>query len=105
MNFHQEHTLLHSAGLSIDPASGQVQAGAESVRLGPVNMKVLTLLLENGNRVVGRTEFFEKVWARQVVSDDVLTRSISDLRTQLGAHADAPVLIETIPKRGYRWVP
>jgi DNA-binding winged helix-turn-helix (wHTH) protein/TolB-like protein len=105
MNSHQEHTLLQSAGLSIDPAAGQVQAGADSVRLAPVNMKVLMLLLESSNRVVSRTEFFDKVWARQVVSDDVLTRSISDLRTQLGEHTDAPVLIETIPKRGYRWVP
>jgi TolB-like protein len=34
----------------------------------------------------------------------VLTRSISDLRTQLGAHTEL-TLIETIPKRGYRWVP
>lgn len=105
MNSHQEHALLQSAGLSIDPATGQVQAGAESLRLGPVNMKVLMLLLESGNRVVSRTEFFDKVWARQLVSDDVLTRSISDLRTQLGEHTDTPVLIETIPKRGYRWVP
>jgi DNA-binding winged helix-turn-helix (wHTH) protein/TolB-like protein len=105
MNSQQEHTLLHSAGLSFDPATGQVQAGAESLRLGPVNMKVLMLLLESGNRVVSRTEFFDKVWARQLVSDDVLTRAISDLRTQLGAHTEAPVLIETIPKRGYRWLP
>lgn len=105
MNSHQEHTLLWSAGLSVNPATGQVQAGANCLRLGPVNMKVLMLLLESGNRVVSRTEFFDRVWARQLVSDDVLTRSISDLRTQLGEHAEAPVLIETIPKRGYRWVP
>lgn len=105
MNSHQEHALLQSAGLSIDPGTGQVQAGAECLRLGPVNMKVLMLLLESGNRVVSRTEFFDKVWARQVVSDDVLTRSISDLRTQLGEHTGGTVLIETIPKRGYRWVP
>jgi DNA-binding response OmpR family regulator len=82
MNLPSEHTVLLSAQLSIDQAAGQVQAGAECIRLGPVNMKVLVLLLENAGRVVTRTEFFDRVWKQQLVSDDVLTRSISDLRTR-----------------------
>lgn len=39
------------------------------------------------------------------MSDDTLTRCISELRTQLGKYSSQSSLIETLPKRGYRWVP
>ncbi|MGX5173069.1 winged helix-turn-helix domain-containing protein [Aliikangiella sp. IMCC44653] len=75
---------------------------AQSLRIRPLNMQVLALLLDNAGEVVTRSEIFDKVWKQQIVSDDSLTRCISDLRNQLKQLSPHP-LIETIPKKGYRW--
>lgn len=94
-----------SAGLSIDPQLGQLSnAQGESIRLTPINMKALLMLISKTGDVVSRSELFEEVWARQVVSDDTLTRCISDIRSQLRIISQGKNLIETLPKRGYRWL-
>ncbi|MDX1562991.1 MAG: winged helix-turn-helix domain-containing protein, partial [Gammaproteobacteria bacterium] len=90
--------------LRICPALGQVATSrGETIRLGPVNMKVLALLLDRAGRVVSRGELFDTVWSNQVVSDDALTRSISDIRAELRQLSGRDDWIETLPKRGYRW--
>ena len=91
--------------LVITPQTGLVTAADQTVRLGPVNMRVLLCLIDQQGQVVSRADIFTCVWGDQVVSDDTLTRCISDLRNQLGKLTDTVKLIETIPKRGYRWLP
>jgi DNA-binding winged helix-turn-helix (wHTH) protein len=96
--------LLESGDLSVCPELGEVRnARGESTRLGPVNMKVLALLMSRPGQVVGRAEVFESVWRNQVVGDDALTRSISDIRAEINRLSERRGLIETLPKRGYRW--
>lgn len=90
-------------GVIIDPDAGNVTGESETVRLGPVNMRVLQVLLINAGNVVSRADIFESVWENQIVSDDVLTRCISDLRKQLAKYFESEKIIETLPKRGYRW--
>jgi DNA-binding winged helix-turn-helix (wHTH) protein len=95
---------LTSGDLSVHPDLGEVRnARGECGRLGPVNMRVLALLVRRAGQVVSRTEIFDTVWTNQVVSDDVLTRAISDIRAELGRLSEREGHIETIPKRGYRW--
>ncbi|MEE4216829.1 MAG: winged helix-turn-helix domain-containing protein [Xanthomonadales bacterium] len=97
--------VFQSCGLAVYPELGQVEAAGQEIRLGPVNMQVLMLLLRNAGQLVSRTEFFSQVWKNQSVSDDTLTRCISDLRKALEPASDQAGLIETVPKRGYRWLP
>jgi len=104
MNLSEQNKTLFTANLKICPELGQIESGDKSIRLGPVNMRVLLVLLENHGQLVSRVELFEQVWKNQIVSDDTLTRCISDLRGQLGQYAEQVKLIETIPKRGYRWI-
>lgn len=61
-------------------------------------------MIENQGKVVSRAELFDQVWKNQVVSDDTLTRCISDIRLKLSELSGKTGLIETIPKKGYRWV-
>ena len=89
-------------GITITPASGQVEVSGTIIRLGPINMSVLCVLLQNAGQVVSRAELFEQVWPNHSISDDVLTSCISDLRKEIGKHHHSK-LIETIPKRGYSW--
>jgi len=97
--------LFESGDLTISPDLGVVRnLRGESVRLGPVNMRVLALLLSRAGQVVSRTEVFESVWTNQEISDDALTRCISDIRAELGRLSRHGRFIETLPKRGYRWV-
>lgn len=91
--------------LYIYPKLGQIKVAGKTIRLGPVNMAVLMTLIDNQGQVVSRAQIFDRVWKNQTVSDDTLTRCISDLRTQLGQYSDQAQLIETLPKRGYQWLP
>lgn len=97
-------SAYRAGDLEIDTATGEVsrQDGAR-LRLSPINMAVLVSLVEARGEVVSRARLFDRVWPNQVVSDDVLTRSISDLRQQLKAAFGPNTFIETLPKRGYRW--
>jgi|GEM_PF-568198 len=95
----------HSADLIVRPLLGQVvNLGGDSVRLGPINMKVLVMLVSRPGVVVSRPEIFAQVWGDQIVSDDALTRCISDLRAGLKVLTKNKLIIQTIPKRGYQWV-
>jgi len=93
-----------SGDLRICPALGQLtnSAGA-SVRLGPVNMKVLETLLTRAGSVVSRGVLYDTVWRNQAVGEDALTRCISDIRAELRNLSGRDDWIETVPKRGYRW--
>lgn len=66
-------------------------------------MKVLSALLARPGRMVSRGDLFEGVWPNQIVSDDALTRCVSDIRGQLRKLSGRDDWIETLPKRGYRW--
>jgi hypothetical protein len=66
-------------------------------------MRILTLLASRVGNVVRRNELFEEAWKNQTVSDDALTRCISDIRAALNTLSENRQYIETLPKRGYRW--
>ena len=76
----------------------------ETQRLSPINLKLLGYLLKHHGQVVSRTDLFDAIWPNQLVSDDVLTRAVSDIRTQLAKLDTGTKFIETLPKRGYRWL-
>src|SRR5215472_15374983 len=73
----------------------------------PLTPKVLELLLalvENQGEVVAKDRLIKLVWPDTFVEESNLTANISILRKQLGTHAEGGEYIETIPKRGYRFV-
>lgn len=100
-----ESNTIKTADFIIYPDLGQVEVNNKTVRLGPVNMKVLVKLVDNPDKVVSRTELFDTVWNNQIISDDTLTKCISEIRTKLGEHTNHHKLILTVPKKGYQWNP
>jgi len=100
---------LITAGIEFNCETGEVHAldgsvDSKSIRLSPVNRRVLNSLLQADGETVSRAQLFDAVWPNQVVSDDALTRSISDLRAQLKPLTTQHPVIATIPKVGYRWL-
>lgn len=100
----QESLTRFSAGITINRALGSLQKQGQSIRITPVNMKVLWVLLAASGEVLSRQDIYQAVWGDQVVSDDALTRAISDLRQALKKLDASQDYIQTVPKKGYRWL-
>jgi Tol biopolymer transport system component/DNA-binding winged helix-turn-helix (wHTH) protein len=89
----------------VHPELNRIQSGDETIQLEPKIMQVLMRLAESSGEVVTREALLESVWEGTFVSDDVLTRSVVELRKIFGDDSRKPRIIETIPKRGYRLIP
>jgi len=88
----------------VRPSLNAVSQNGTSVRLEPKVMEVLVCLTHGAGEPVTKEELLRTVWPDTFVSDDVLKRSISELRRVFGDDARESRIIETIPKRGYRLV-
>ena len=92
---------------SFDPASGELRDGnaGRSTRLQPQVAALLVTLLERPGEVVTRAELRGRLWPDTTVDfDDGLNFCVRQLRLALGDDANAPTYVETLPKRGYRFV-
>ena len=87
------------------PQFGRIERGEETVHLKPKSMAVLECLAAANGNMVTRNELLDGVWPNMVVTDDVLTQSVVELRKAFGDSAKAPKFIETIPKVGFRLIP
>ena len=84
------------------PQEGRIVGPSGSVHVEPKTMAVLLELARHGGAVVSREQIHAVVWPRQVVTDDVLTRCVSQLRRALGDRSGEPRFVQTIARRGYR---
>ena len=89
-------------GWTVDPLSASIEKDGEVVRVEPKVMHVLMVLVDNAGTTVTREELFEVVWEGAFVEENVLNRSVSQLRKAFGDDPRNPKYIETIPKVGYR---
>src|SRR5688572_12607124 len=76
----------------------------EPVAITPKMFDVLNLLVNNRGRIVGKDELLETVWAGSIVEEGNLAVTIRQLRKVLGDDAHTPTYIQTVARRGYRFV-
>src|SRR6266567_2595813 len=88
----------------VEPQLNNISANGNTIRVEPKIMQVLVCLAEHAGEVVRKESLIRSVWADTFVTDDVLTRSISELRRMFGDVAKEPRYIQTIPKGGYRLI-
>src|SRR5258708_25613684 len=86
----------------IDTVERQLLCGDEPVQLTPKAYETLLALAENAGRALDKDELLRRVWPDTFVEEGSLTRNISVLRKALGDEDER--FIETLPKRGYRFV-
>jgi len=88
----------------VHAASNEIVGPAGVRRLRPRLMHVLLRLAASPGEVVPRQTLLDDVWPRRAVADEVLSRTIAELRTALADDARDARYVETIPKVGYRLV-
>jgi TolB-like protein/DNA-binding winged helix-turn-helix (wHTH) protein/thioredoxin-like negative regulator of GroEL len=86
----------------IEPRLNAVSRNGATTRLEPKVMEVLVCLAHRAGEPVSKEELLQTVWPDTFVTDDGLKRSISELRRVFEDDAREPLIIQTIPKRGYR---
>lgn len=92
------------ADFQLDPANACLRHKELLVKLKPKTLDILRYLIERAGRLVTKEELFAALWPETVVSDGVLTTSINELRTALTDNAKTPRFIETVHRRGYRFI-
>jgi TolB-like protein/DNA-binding winged helix-turn-helix (wHTH) protein/Flp pilus assembly protein TadD len=93
-------------GFELDPRSGELRKDGQSTRLPEQPFQILTLLLARPGEVVSRDELRRALWPADTFVDfDVsLNSAVKRLRDALGDSAGHPRFVETLPRRGYRFV-
>jgi TolB-like protein/DNA-binding winged helix-turn-helix (wHTH) protein/tetratricopeptide (TPR) repeat protein len=86
----------------VQPGLNTVSHNSTSLRLEPKVMEVLVRLAQHPGEPVCKEQLLQAVWPDTFVSDDVLVRSVSELRRVFEDDAKEARFIQTIPKRGYR---
>jgi DNA-binding winged helix-turn-helix (wHTH) protein len=91
---------------TFDPGSGELAGVSGTTRLQPQVAALLAVLIEHAGAVVSRAELQARLWPETTVEfDDGLNFCIRQLRLALGDDASAPRYVETLPRRGYRFLP
>ncbi len=99
-------SVLCFGPFQVDLASGELHKHGVRLRLQEQPFQILVMLLENPGEVVTRDELRNKLWSADTFVDfDVgLNNAVLRLRNALGDSADSPRFIETLPRRGYRFI-
>ncbi|MFN2530876.1 MAG: winged helix-turn-helix domain-containing protein [Pyrinomonadaceae bacterium] len=88
----------------LDSAERVLLREGELVPLTPKVFDILLALVEKGGQVVEKDDLMKRVWPNTFVEEGNLTQNVSLLRKALGENSSGPQFIETIPRRGYRFV-
>jgi DNA-binding winged helix-turn-helix (wHTH) protein/tetratricopeptide (TPR) repeat protein len=103
---HPDVPLLRFGSFELDADSAELLRHGERIALPPQPFKVLSLLVRSGGSVVTRDEIRTQVWGAgtHVEFDQGLNFCIRQIREALGDDANSPRYIETLPRRGYRFL-
>jgi adenylate cyclase len=93
--------MFRFQGYTLDVSRGSLSFGEREVELRPKSFEVLRYLVENAGRLVTKEEIIKTVWPNVVVTDESLTRCVSEVRQAIDDGEQT--IIKTIPRRGYRF--
>lgn len=98
--------ILRFGTFELDLKSNELRRAGVLIKLSPQQLRVLRYLAENAGRVCTREEIQQEIWGTEVFVDfdRGLNVSIAQIRSALNDDSDAPRFIQTVPRRGYRFV-
>ena len=89
---------------TVDAASYRLLRGSDVVPLSPKIIDLLLYLVARQSALVSKDELFAALWPDVAVTDNALTQAVSELRQALGDDPSKPTYIQTVARRGYRFV-
>jgi len=99
-------TVVRFAHFEVDVRAGELRKHGRRVRLQEQPLRILSMLLEKPGEVITREELRLSLWPADtfVDFDHGLNSAVARLRESLCDSADTPRFVETIPRKGYRFV-
>ncbi|MEJ8856836.1 tetratricopeptide repeat protein [Variovorax robiniae] len=91
--------MVRFAGFEFDFARDQLRRGDTVIPLSPKPSALLRYFLAHPQRLIGKSELLDNLWADVVVTDDSVVQCVGELRSRMGK--DGALLITTHPRRGY----
>lgn len=99
-----EKRVYQFGNFRLDTVERVIESGGRPLSIAPKALDLLIVLIENRGRIVEKEDLIRKVWPDTFVEDNNLAFNISVLRKLFGESGASPHYIETVPKRGYRFV-
>src|SRR3989442_8968302 len=98
--------ILRFGSFELDLRSGELRRNGSRVSLQDQPLQILSVLLERPGELVAREELRQRLWPADTFVDfeHGLNAAVKRLRDALGDSADTPRFVETVPRRGYRFV-
>ena len=98
--------LVRFGLFELNVTTEELRKSGTLIRLAPQPLKLLALLARRSGQVVSREEIQQTLWGSETYVDfeQGMNHCIKQIRTALGDSADSPVYIETVPRRGYRFL-
>ena len=102
----QVNSVVRFGDFELDLGSGDLRRNGVSLKLQPQPAKVLALLVDRKGKIVTRQEIAQQVWGSETFVDfeQGLNYAIRQIRSALEDDADQPRFLETLPRRGYRFI-
>lgn len=97
-------TVYEFGSFRLDPAERRLLRDDEQVALTPKCFDLLVMLVENSGHLLNKEELLDRLWPNQIVEEANLSFNISTLRKALGEGHNGQRFIETVPKKGFRFV-
>jgi TolB-like protein/Tfp pilus assembly protein PilF len=100
------HAMVRFGAFELDQDSGELRKDGARIRLQEQPLQILRILLEHPGKIITREELRDKIWQSDtfVDFDHGINNAIKRLREALGDTAETPRFIETLPRRGYRFL-
>ena len=102
----QSREVVRFGMFEADVRAGELRKNGAKVKIQDLPFRALKFLLSHPNEVLSRDQFRQALWPEGVFVDfdHGISSAINRLRDALGDSADNPVFIETVERRGYRWI-
>lgn len=88
----------------LDPERRELTARGQTVAIGPKVFDLLLHLVANRDRVTGKDELLQAVWAGRIVSESTITSHINAVRKAIGDSGEAQRLVRTVARKGFRFI-
>lgn len=96
--------MVRFGPFAIDTRTWTLSRDGTAVDLSPRLVEILAHLVDRNGAIVTKEELLDRFWPDVHVTENTLARAIADLRKALGDSADHPTVIQTVARRGYRFI-